>query len=528
MYSILIADDEKQERDGISRLLKRYRFDLKISLASNGEEALKEFEKEEYDILLTDIKMPFMDGIQLIKEIQKRGMSPICIIYSAYGEFEYAQNAISLGVLEYLLKPIRLDAFEELFHKVIDLCRARDEVEKEKAEMKHVVEEMATYKFNRNLLNYLESERYPEEVKQNDVQTMGDQEIKLSEEFVFEKNVCIPILISCYSNLFSIEWETYQSEIEKQLGGRLIIINKEDNQILVLHIRERGDYRISDMKKSCESLMEQSKRKYQTDVFIVVGTQMDSLKNLKKEYEEIKDQLDYQFFVSESMLIVHDQSYFNKKEKDMLSLYFERIYNCAKMPDYTGMKKEFKKVFLYIEKQMGFSSVYVKYTFTDAIKKISEYTKSDTDLLEYIKRIYEARSMEEVSTVVYESLDDMAENRKKEVKENRIIGMAKEMIYERYQESSLGVSSVAEELDISTAYLSSLFKIETGQNLVKFITRYRVEKSKELLKQSNMKVSDIALKVGYISVSYYISIFRNHEGCSPVQYRERTWSNEED
>ena len=114
MYSILIVDDEKKEREGISRLLKRYHFNLKISQAANGEEALKEFEKHEYDILLTDIKMPFMDGIQLIKEIQKRGMNPICIIYSAYGEFEYAQNAISLGVLEYLLKPIRLDAFEEL------------------------------------------------------------------------------------------------------------------------------------------------------------------------------------------------------------------------------------------------------------------------------------------------------------------------------------------------------------------------------------------------------------------------------
>lgn len=67
MYSILIVDDEKKEREGISRLLKRYHFNLKISQAVNGEEALKEFEKHEYDILLTDIKMPFMDGIQLTR-----------------------------------------------------------------------------------------------------------------------------------------------------------------------------------------------------------------------------------------------------------------------------------------------------------------------------------------------------------------------------------------------------------------------------------------------------------------------------
>ena len=123
---------------------------------------------------------------------------------------------------------------------------------------------------------------------------------------------------------------------------------------------------------------------------------------------------------------------------------------------------------------------------------------------------------------MYRALDDMAENRREDEKENRLVHMAKNLIYEKYGESLLSVSYIAEELNVSTAYLSSLFKIETGENLVKFITRYRVEKSKELLRQSNMKVSDIAGKVGYINVSYYTSIFRNQVGISPLQYREKT------
>ena len=88
--------------------------------------------------------------------------------------------------------------------------------------------------------------------------------------------------------------------------------------------------------------------------FIIIGSKTESLIQLKKEYEEMKDQLDYQFFVSDSMLIVHDESYFVKKEQDMLTLYFERIFNCARMQDYGGMKKELEKVFAYIEKQSGF------------------------------------------------------------------------------------------------------------------------------------------------------------------------------
>ena len=114
MYNILIVDDEKKEREGIALLLKRFGFPLRTAFAQNGEDALKIMEKIYFDILLTDIKMPYMDGIQLIRETQKRGLNPICIIYSAYGEFEYAQNAISLGVQEYLLKPVKLDAFKAL------------------------------------------------------------------------------------------------------------------------------------------------------------------------------------------------------------------------------------------------------------------------------------------------------------------------------------------------------------------------------------------------------------------------------
>lgn len=521
MYSILIVDDEKKERDGISKLLKRYQFDLKISQASNGEDALREFEHKPFDILLTDIKMPFMDGIQLIKEVQKRGENPICIIYSAYGEFEYAQNAISLGVLEYLLKPIRLDAFEELFNKVIELCKEKEEVEKEKLQSKRAYEEIAVQRLGAELLSYLESD-YAES-NQGATEYIKGVLYKLELKLDFHNNCYVPILISCYTNLFSIEWDIYQNEIMKQFGEDVIIINKADNQILVLTKQKKESFRVKEFKKQCEELINQSKRKYQTDVFVILGSQVQNLRQLKKEYDEIKDQLDYQFFVSDSMLIVHNEAYFVRKEHDMLTLYFERIYNCAKMSDYAGIKKELNKVFSYIEKQNGFSSIYVKYTFSDMIKKINELIKTDVDLLGYIEKIYEARSLEEVSQIVSAALDDMAVNKTVNAQESRLIQMVKKIICEKYNDSSLGVSSIAEEINVSSAYLSSLFKIETGDNLVKYITKYRVNKSKELLSQSNMKVSDISAAVGYINVSYYISIFRNHEGCSPVQYREKVY-----
>lgn len=518
MYKILIVDDEKKEREGIALLIKRYQFDLEVTLAQNGEEALKIMDKKAFDILLTDIKMPFMDGIQLIREFQKRGLHPICIIYSAYGEFEYAQNAIALGVLEYLLKPVKLEAFAELFEKVIDICKGKDKASQEKIKSQHAKEAVEYQKMCLDLLNYLESEGAEDNYLKN---TRFE---KLNKEFLqfvdSQTEVCIPTVISCYSNLFSSEWDEYQKEIKNQFGENTIIINSTDNQIITLLIRKKAEYRAPDMKRKCEELIECSKKKYQVDIFIVLGKDMENLYSLKKEYNELKDQLDYQFFVSRSMLIVHDESYFLKKENDMIGLFFERIFNCAKMLDYSGVKKELVKVFAYIAMQKGFSSIYIKYTFTDAIKKISEFTKSKTDLIPYIEQIYQAKTIDEVNEVYIEAIDNMEKNRCQEIKENRLVRMAKDIVYEKFGENDLNVSSIAEELNVSSAYLSSLYKIETGQNLVKFITKYRVEKSKELLRRTNMKVSDVAEQVGYLNVSYYISIFRSHEGCSPIQFRE--------
>lgn len=524
MYKILIVDDERKEREGILLLIKRYGYDLDVTLAQNGEEALKIMEKKIFDILLTDIKMPYMDGIQLIKEIQKRGMNPICIIYSAYGEFEYAQSAISLGVLEYLLKPIRLEAFDELFKKVIALCVSREKADQEEIEIRHAQEEAAYQKMSWDMLNYLESDETEEDRAGNGSLEKLTKELKLFIDF--NTDDCIPIVISCYSNLFSIKWEKYQKEIEDKFGDNTIIINNTDNQIIVLLIRKKGDYRFADIKEKCESLIGCSQKQYQAEIFVILGKKTESLSNLRKEYYELKDQLDYQFFLSKSVLIVHDESYFIKKENDMMGLYFERIFNCARMSDYRGIEKELEKVFDYVTKQTGFSSIYIKYTFTDAIKKICEYTNSSIDLVSYIEQLYLTKTIEEVKAIMKEALNRMERNCEQEIKENRLVRMAKSIIYEKYGENNLNVSFIAEELKVSTAYLSSLYKIETGQNLVKFITWYRVEKSKELLKQTNMKVSDIAEKVGYLNTSYYTSIFRNYEGCSPVQYRERSQKHE--
>ncbi|MEY8325286.1 helix-turn-helix transcriptional regulator [Lachnospiraceae bacterium 54-11] len=106
------------------------------------------------------------------------------------------------------------------------------------------------------------------------------------------------------------------------------------------------------------------------------------------------------------------------------------------------------------------------------------------------------------------------------------MALARSFIHDNYQEYTLGVSMVADELHITAAYLSTLFKVETGCNIVKYISNYRIEKAKELLETTNIRVGDVAEKVGYLNTSYFIALFRNNTGYSPAKYRERILLNE--
>ena len=422
MYRILIVDDEIRERNGIEKLIRRYQYELEIYQASDGKEALRIMEKINMDILLTDIKMPAMTGIELIEQVHKNGWNPVCVIYSAYGEFEYARNAIALGVMQYLLKPIKLDEFQELFHKVMELCAEKDRQKSENEMLKKMLKTDEDTKFYRHLLKYLEMEKtdYAEEAKKK----------------IFDGRERIPAILSSYSSLFSRYWENYESDLKKLFGEEVVIINKDDTQTLLLIDREVMKTARKTEEK-CEELISVSRRKYQSEIFIVVGGVCRTPEDLRMEYHRISEQLDYQFFVSESTYFLENQVGYIKKQSDMLALYFKKVETCARLEDFEGMRKEFVKAFEYIEKNSGFSSVYVKYTFSDGIRRCCEALNKKERMLKVVEDIYGSNSIQQVENAVFQLLDEFEGTWKREKTDGGIVPLAKEIIHEHYQEYTL-------------------------------------------------------------------------------------------
>lgn len=186
------------------------------------------------------------------------------------------------------------------------------------------------------------------------------------------------------------------------------------------------------------------------------------------------------------------------------------------------MKQEYEKAFSYVENNVGFSSIYVKYNFSEVIKETCELLGHGKRIMQVMEDIYGANSIDQVRNAVHSLIDKIAVLEIQDKDENRIVQLTRQYIQENYREITLSVSVIADELNISAAYLSTLFKKETGQTLIKYIY-IGLKKAKELLKTTTMKVGDIAEKVGYVNASYFISLFRNNVGCSPAKYRENEY-----
>lgn len=505
MYRILLVDDESRERNGIEKLIKKYQYALEVYQASDGKEALETMRRIQIDILLTDIKMPVMTGMELIEQVHKSGWGPVCIIYSAYGEFEYAQSAISLGVMQYLLKPIKLEEFRNLFDKVLSICDTKKKQQIENEILQKTLQTVENTRVYRQILRYLEMET--DSVAEEMASIFGGGEV-------------VPMILSSYSYLFARYWEHYESDLNELFQSEAVIINKDDTQTLLIVPGEA----LKTWKKAeevCEKLISMSRKEYQSEIFIVAGGFCSTPRELRGEYRKMLEQLDYQFFVSESTYFLSNQIGFIKKQSDMLSLYFKKVETCARLEDFKGMKKEFDKAFAYIEVGVGFSSVYVKYTFSEGIKKCCEILNKKERMMEVVEDIYGSNSIQQVKNAVFRLLDDLMKTQGDRCEESRLVLLAKEFIQEHYKECTLSVAAVSDELHITAAYLSTLFKVETGLNIVKYISNYRIEKAKELLATTNIRVGDVAEQVGYLNASYFISLFRNHTGYSPAKYRER-------
>lgn len=529
MYRILIVDDEYIERQGLKKILSNY-FDgnLEISEAETGKEAIEVAYLKKPDIVFMDMKMPGMDGIEAIEEIQKVSPSSKFAIVSAYDSFYYAQKAINVDVFEYLLKPVKRKSIISTVEKLIEIKSNEINKMKEELELKSKLSE---------ILPFIENELV-QSIANNDLHKKNL--INNLDLLKFSGVNCFAIIMEFFEEDFNrfenpIEKNILKQEIENYVHQNLkeefncIIGNLMSNKILAV-IEFEDDAEIFNVRnysvESLRRLRENIKIRFNIRAKIGIGGTYPLAERLYQSFKEANVAVLYN---SVEAKVIHfediniDNTYRNTYpidiereliEKLQLGLIDETKKTYDELMDWIfldSIENSLKKLYLLelravLNRTLGEK---LGQQYEPISLEVSLISNVDTDTLLKLRRnMYSHIEM---------SLEKL--NIKREEQFDYIINDAKKFIEENYV-MEITLEEVAQYMNFSPYYFSKLFKKQTGINFIDFLTNIRMEKAKALIDAGELSMKEIANKVGYKDPNYFSRVFKKNVGINPREYKK--------
>lgn len=452
MIKILVVDDDKFEREGLIYLLNKlfeklnhsHIEEFSIKDLRNGRLALEALERENFDIVITDIKMPVMDGMAFLERASKLRPNITYIIYSGFNDFENAKKAIHYNVMEFLVKPVNENEFNKILTEAINNLKLNIK--------KAMKTKLASLKYERNIL-------------ENDL------------DFLHSLNGRLIYTIADTSNL-----EICNERLEKLNEENIAIdIGEKEKLIWLCGTCSKKDNIEDSLKYIFAGL----------DVIAIISRKILSLDLIDEEFVKISG-------FKEGLAV-----------KDRFSILYARDYDNRKLFEMEeNTSNIIENLLLYI-KEKSFLSLDMKESMVNVIKDDEDSNK----LLK--KNILKASYIFEIE----ENLNNINID-------SELIVKVKDYISKNYMKDIL-VDDIAGYVFLNSSYLCTVFKREVGTTIVNYITNYRLNKAMEFLERKDIKIADIAKKVGYNNISYFNSIFRQKIGLTPNQYRKRELEYEE-
>lgn len=533
MKKILIADDEFLVRLGLKTTINWEQNGLQVvGEANNGKEALELFENYNPDILLTDIRMPIINGLELIQILKERKKVFKAVILTHYDDFSYAQEAIKLGASEYILKSdLTADKLLSVLKKLILEIQDMDEGTVNNVDIKRNKDEDAN---REELLEKIVTGKL--KTQERLAQLLSDNPaIFKYDSYVFVTGVIENINHTSYEKGEDLFVKTIKNVSNMVFDGmdlmKISFINKEGITYLInLKCEKKPEEVLENLLGYMELMKKNLKQFLNIDLSIGISEISNSVSELFELYEQSLTAQKFCFF--DPLCIVVFNRQMNKKEDNCPKINLDLLKGWVKTLEIQQLKNYIDSIFerLLEAKQIE----YIKDVFYDFLSFAKIITK-EMDLkngpaLSETKFSYsnfdKLNSIEAVRQYiidVYISMVDYASDNKPD-RYSFIISKCINYIKQYYQKN-ITLSDAAEHVEISKSYLSLLFKQETGINFSIFLTNYRIEMSKKLLLSSNMKIYEIAEKVGFDNPYYFSKVFRDTTGMTCKEFKKNNISN---
>ena len=531
MYKIMIADDESIVIDALKFIIERnFEDECIIESAKTGRKVIELAEYFRPDIVFMDIQMPGINGIEAMREIRKNNAHIIFIVVSAYVKFDYAKDAIGIGVLDYINKPIEKEVIIKTLRtamKQVDEAKQKRSIDlanKEKLEIvTPIIENGFIYSLIyqnsekeeldnfRTLLGieeesgYLMSLQFGELSDKEQMENVIGTSVRLQKEYTRMKDVMKMFFRCCVGAMMGnmilafVPYEIPSQEAEYEIRINII----ENARKMVRELRQTFDAKFR----------------------LGIGS-IHEIQNLSESYNEAMRSMAYN--CSDSVVHVNDLPILCNYEEDYpietethlfknvengnlnKSVYYAKSFFDWMVENHSQNVMDIKlKVLEFVlrAETIGFESGGMVYRFNMRSK--------------YLGTIMEMQTYQQLYEWFEAKISEVCRNILTKKEESTVDIVKKAQLYiEQNYSKDIVLDEVSKQLQISPYYFSKLFKKRTGSNFIEYLTNIRIEKAKELLRNSSKSIKEICMEVGYSDANYFSRTFKKNVGVSPTEYKE--------
>lgn len=481
MYKVMLVDDEYMILEGLKRIIpwEELGFEI-VATAKSATQALDYFTDHEIDVLITDVTMPEMSGIQLVERMKQQGKKVVTLILSGYQEFEYVKQGIDLGVKNYLVKPVDK---KEL---AANMRQIKEELDQEQ----QLAEQLIRFREN-GLARWLNDE-------------LNEAEFQLLMEQYQAKNTG--------------PYTVLQFKVATKSEGEKLVVSHQENQqkFYLSSVVSHGEQSFLIYQGTAAQLhiyLHQLKQQI-PKLQILVGETVEDWENVYESYEKVKKLLLFQAFYPDSVGTLLNEG------KASQPLSFLSFNKALMIGDKHTLQAELDMIFQQmIDTQAAPETVrYVTFLLCTDIYR--QYSSIPSELYEEtLKKIPTSENISELKGWLERLLESIQQSPGQK-RYSEMVQQVLDILAERYMED-LTVKSVAEELHVNAVYLGQLFKKETERSFAQFLNQIRMKKAQNLLLYTTDTINEIAEETGYNNTNYFSKMFKKLNGLSPKEFRDK-------
>ncbi|WP_125588227.1 response regulator transcription factor [Companilactobacillus jidongensis] len=489
MYSVLLVDDEYMILKGLERIIDWSEFGFKISnTCKSTVQALDYLENSQVDLVIADVNMPTMTGLEMIEAAQHKGISFEFVILSGYQDFEYVQHGLQMGAVDYLLKPIDANKLKDVLVKI-----------KTKLDADNLFKEQLSKITNITMQQLLLNE-------------LNDDEKK---DFLSNYNLSNEVINAGITVIACNRLQSFSKILDFCHGKNQPLLYSDDDTLFIAFIGNNGS--LIKFMRNLENLQYITGESYMT-----VGSRVSDWASLTESFEQSKKLGSlYKFYTRKDNFLSNQTRMDWLNQATVPKFTLTEIRTAINNNDYETSISILKQIFSEFSKNAINPSYARQMAFLIFLEIHKKMDLSDKEYQDIVVRINKSSSWQKLEDLLTSMIDMLLDQQNQNDFMSLNVQKTIEIVNREYQDD-INLSLISERLQLNTNYLGQLFKKEIGESFASYLNHYRIRKAKELLSDSQRSVADIALDVGYVNTGYFFKNFRKISGLSPKEFRQQS------